>query len=89
RLNHGDALYIPEGYWHYMKYVTPGISMSLRGIARNPKNLCRAVYNVAVMRYFDNLMRKIKGQAWIDWKNQKAIRNTEKHLSELGPEVFL
>ncbi len=86
RLNHGDVLYIPEGYWHYMKYVTPGISMSLRGIAHNPKNLCKAVYNVAVMRYFDNLMRKFRGQAWIDWKNQKAIRNTEKYLNGFSPE---
>ncbi len=86
RLKHGDVLYIPEGYWHYMKYVTPGISMSLRGIARNPKNLCKAVYNVAVMRYFDNLMRRIKGHAWIDWKNQKAIRNTDRYLREFSAD---
>jgi hypothetical protein len=79
-LNHGEILYIPEGYWHYMRYVTPGFSMSLRAIARNPKNFSRAVYNIVVMRNFDNLMRRLKGQNWIDWKNQQAIINTHKHL---------
>jgi ribosomal protein L16 Arg81 hydroxylase len=74
-LNHGEVLYMPEGYWHYMKYHTPRFSMSLRAIARNPKNLEKAIYNVFVMRNFDNVMRRIKGQKWIDWKKpyQKRI----------------
>jgi len=84
RLNHGDALYIPEGYWHYMKYISPGISMSLRGIARNPKNLCKAIYNIAIMRYFDNMMRRFQGQKWIDWKNEKAISKTDRYLREFN-----
>ncbi|MFY9243434.1 MAG: cupin-like domain-containing protein [Polaribacter sp.] len=72
-LEHGNVLYMPEGYWHYMKYITPGFSMSLRAIARNPKNLGKAIYNVFVMRSIDNLMRRIKGQKWIDWKNRQAL----------------
>ncbi len=79
-LAHGEVLYMPEGYWHYMKYITPGFSMSLRGIPRNPKNLCRAVYNIFVMRHFDNAMRRWKGQAWIDAKNEKAITKTHAKL---------
>jgi hypothetical protein len=50
--------------------------MSLRAIARNPKNLSKAIYNIFIMRHFDNLMRRMKGQKWIDWKNEKAIVNT-------------
>ena len=79
-LNHGEILYMPEGYWHYMKYVTPGFSMSLRALARKPKHLGKAVYNILIMRYFDNLMRKVKGQKWIDWKNNQAILRTNSHL---------
>ncbi|MBJ7882297.1 cupin-like domain-containing protein [Gelidibacter salicanalis] len=79
-LNHGEVLYMPEGYWHYMKYITPGFSMSLRSIARNPKNFGKAVYNIVIMRHFDTLMRKIKGQNWIDWKNERAISRTRKSL---------
>ncbi|UJH66125.1 cupin-like domain-containing protein [Allomuricauda sp. SCSIO 65647] len=79
-LEHGQVLYIPEGYWHYMRYVTPGFSMSLRAIARKPKNLGRALYNIFFMRHFDNMMRRFKGQAWIDWKNDQALIKTHRAL---------
>lgn len=80
-LNHGEILYIPEGYWHYMRYLTPGFSMSLRAIARNPKNLGKALYNVLIMRNYDTIMRKIKGQEWIDWKNEQAIIRTHRQMA--------
>lgn len=79
-LEHGEVLYMPEGYWHYMRYITPGFSMSLRAIARNPKNLGKAIYNIAIMRHYDNLMRRLQGQDWIDKKNAKAITKTHKKL---------
>ncbi|WP_300023846.1 cupin-like domain-containing protein [uncultured Maribacter sp.] len=82
-LSHGEVLYMPEGYWHYMKYNTPGFSMSLRALARNPKNLGKAFYNILIMRHYDVLMRKIKGQDWIDAKNKKAIANTNKNVESL------
>jgi hypothetical protein len=37
-----------------------------------------------IMRYYDVLMRKLKGQNWIDWKNEEAISRTNKNL-----EVFV
>jgi len=77
-LKHGEVLYMPEGWWHFMRYITPGFSMSLRALARKPKNLTQAVYNVFFMRYFDNVMRRVKGQNWIDWKNKQAIVRTHK-----------
>ncbi len=79
-LNHGEVLYMPEGYWHYMKYLTPGFSMSLRAMARNPRNVTRAIYNILIMRHYDGLMRKLKGQKWIDWKNEEAIHETNKRI---------
>jgi hypothetical protein len=80
QLEHGNVLYMPEGYWHYMKYITPGFSMSLRAIAHNPVNLGKAIYNIFVMRHYDNLMRKLKGQQWIEAKNKKAITRTHSKL---------
>ncbi len=77
RLKHGEVLYMPEGYWHYMKYKTPGFSMSLRALARNPLNFGHAAYNIFIMRHFDILMRKLKGQKWIDQKNKSAIERTK------------
>ncbi|WP_338732451.1 cupin-like domain-containing protein [Mangrovimonas cancribranchiae] len=83
QLNHGEVLYMPEGYWHYMKYVTPGFSMSLRTIAKRPKNLSKALYNIFIMRHFDNLMRRLRGQRWIDWKNDQAIEKTNGYIKNL------
>lgn len=83
-LEHGNVLYIPEGYWHHMKYITPGFSMSLRAIARKPKNLAKAIYNVFFMRHYDNFMRKRKGQQWIDWKNEQAIIKTNASLRTIS-----
>ena len=77
-LKHGEMLYMPEGYWHYMKYLTPGFSMSLRAFPRNIGNLSKAAYNILIMRHFDNLMRRWKGQTWIDYKNEQAIKLTHR-----------
>lgn len=79
-LSHGEMLYMPEGYWHYMKYLTPGFSMSLRSFPRSYKNLAKAAYNIFIMRYYDNFMRKRKGEEWISWKNEQAVINTHKGL---------
>lgn len=82
-------LYMPEGYWHYMKYVTPGFSMSLRAFPRRLGNLSKAAYNVFIMRHFDNLMRRWKGQKWIDYKNEQAIINTHKNIKKRPKAAFL
>jgi hypothetical protein len=79
-LKHGEMLYMPEGYWHYMKYLTPGFSMSLRAFPNKITNIAKAIYNIMIMRHFDNFMRKYKGQAWIDYKNEQAILNTHRNL---------
>ncbi len=80
-LNHGEMLYMPEGYWHYMHYLTPGFSISLRSYPRKIKNLGKALYNLLFMRHYDNYMRKRKGQDWIDYKNDQAIIRTHKNLN--------
>ena len=80
-LKHGEMLYMPEGYWHYMKYQTPGFSMSLRAFPISIIKLSKAAYNVFIMRHIDNFMKKRKGQKWIDYKNEKALSTTNKNFS--------
>lgn len=79
-LNHGETLYMPEGYWHYMKYETPGFSMSLRALPQKFSNLKKAFYNIFIMRHYDALMRRRKGQAWIDEKNERAMVETNERV---------
>lgn len=80
-LSPGETLYIPEGYWHQMHYKTAGFSISLRALAKKPKHLSKALYNIAVMRNYENLMRKWKGDKWIDKKQHESIKNTHKSLN--------
>ncbi len=77
-LKHGDMLYMPEGYWHQMTYKTPGFSMSLRALPISKYNLSKAIYNVFFMRHFDNLMRQIGKDTWVNYKNRSAIKRTNK-----------
>jgi hypothetical protein len=79
-LGHGEMLYMPEGYWHYMKYHTAGFSMSLRSWPKSPLNFAEGLYNIFVMRHFDIIMRRLKGQQWIDHKNNAAIRRSHRLL---------
>jgi hypothetical protein len=81
-LQHGDVLYIPEGYWHYMYYNTPGFSLSLRSLPRNIKNLSKALYNLFIMRSVENLCRKFIGEKWLHYKQNIAINKTEKNLKK-------
>lgn len=77
-LKHGDTLYMPEGYWHQMTYLSAGFSMSLRAVPRHLPHLSQAAYNLLFMRHFDNFMRRWKGQQWIDYKNKEAVRRTHR-----------
>lgn len=83
-LNHGEALYMPEGYWHQMTYLTPGFSMSLRTLPRSAKNIGKAIYNLTIMRGVENMMRKLKGDDWITYKNTKAYRRQQRRLRKLS-----
>ena len=79
-LNHGDALYIPSGYWHYIVYEDISFSMSLRAFPRKPKPLLQLLYNIVVIRSIDGLMRKALGQPWNERNERMAVYNTHKKL---------
>jgi len=79
-LNHGDVLYIPPGYWHYIVYEEMGLSMALRAFPRTPVNLLKMIKNIIFVRTFEGLMRKIVGQSWNDRNARLAVSNTNKQL---------
>ena len=80
-MKHRDALYMPSGYWHYIKYLDGGFSMTLRALPRNPKRFLNMLSNVLIMRNFDNFTRRFWGQKWLDYKDKLAVRRTERHLN--------
>lgn len=78
QLGHGEALYIPSKWWHFIKYETASLSMTLRSLPRKPERIAEVLKNLIITRNYDNLMRKMKGQDWIDYKNRKAVEKTHK-----------
>ena len=79
-LKHGDALFIPSKWWHFVKYETPCLSLTLRSLPTKPTKILEVLKNVILVRNYDNLMRKIKGQKWIDYKNTRAVASTHKNV---------
>lgn len=82
-MEHGDALFIPRGYWHFNRYLEPGFSMSLRALPREPLQFMNMMYHVFIMRYSDKLMRKIFKKSWIDYKEKWALKKTAKAMQNL------
>lgn len=79
-LNHGDVLYIPPGYWHYVQYDEISFSMSLRAFPRQPRTLARMLYNLLMIRPVEGLMRRLVGQPWNDRNERRAISKTHRRL---------
>ena len=83
-MKHGDALYIPGEWWHYIAYLDAGFSISLRSLPQDPKRFLGMMYNIFFMRYLDYYIRKLYGQKWIDYKEKWAYRRAHRKL-EIRP----
>ncbi len=79
-LKHGDVLYIPPGYWHYIMYEDIGFSMSLRAFPRDPLNLYRMLRNLLFTRTIEGLMRRLAGQRWNDRNERLSVSRTQTYL---------
>lgn len=84
-MKHGDALYMPSGYWHYIKYLDGGFSITLRSFPRHPGRLLKMLGNVFLMRPFENIMRKIWGEKWVNYKETRIVEKTNKKYAK-GPK---
>lgn len=75
-LQHGDSLFMPCGYWHYMIYLEPGFSVAYRKFPYGVKNMINGALNLTTRLWTDKLLNKLLGQKWANWKNQIAIQRT-------------
>jgi ribosomal protein L16 Arg81 hydroxylase len=84
-MKHGDALYMPSGYWHYITYLDAGFSITLRAFPRKPKTLAKLFYNLLFMRNIENGMRYLLGQKWVDYKENSVLRKVNKKYKREYP----
>ena len=82
-LQHGDVLYIPPGWWHYIEYEEIGYSMALRALPRRPKNVFNMLKNVFWIRKVETFMRKRYGEKWTDKNESLAVINANKNIDYL------
>ena len=80
-LQHGDALFIPSGYWHYITYEDMGFSMTLRAFPRQFKQRLTLFKNIFVTRTIEGLMRRFRGQQWNDRNERLAVELTHANLA--------
>ncbi|MBP7822011.1 MAG: cupin-like domain-containing protein [Saprospiraceae bacterium] len=72
-LTHGETLFIPSLWWHYIVYVEPGFSLSLRAsdsLAMQAKGL----WNITRHFVVDKGMNMLLSDKWDNWKKEEAIK---------------
>jgi hypothetical protein len=83
-LEHGDTLFMPTGYWHWMKYLDGSFSISLRAWDKSWAVKAKSLYNLTIQRKFDDFMKGNFRDKYMAWKERLAIKraNTalESHL---------
>lgn len=84
-LEHGDTLFMPTGYWHWMKYLDGSFSISLRAWDKSWAVKAKSLYNLTIQRKFDNFMKANFREKYMAWKERLAIKRANKALAEQAP----
>ncbi|WP_179415471.1 cupin-like domain-containing protein [Mucilaginibacter sp. E4BP6] len=84
-LEHGDTLFMPTGFWHWMKYLDGSFSISLRAWDKSWGIKAKSLYNLTIQRKFDDIMKKNFKKRYMDWKEELAIERANKALAEGQP----
>lgn len=85
-LEHGDTLFMPTGWWHYMKYLDGSFSISQRAWDKSWGVKARSLWNLTVQRNFDNFMKGRFKKRYMDWKEKKAIERANYALKKSLPK---
>jgi len=85
-LEHGDTLFMPTGYWHWMKYLDGSFSISLRAWDKSWAVKARSLYNLTLQRKFDDFMKGNFREKYMAWKERLAIKRANKALQGHLPE---
>jgi hypothetical protein len=72
-MEHGDTLFIPSGWWHYMEYPEAGYALSLRARASSVGATLTGLYNLFVMMRIDAMMKRLLGPRWFGYKQRRAV----------------
>jgi hypothetical protein len=84
-LEHGDTLFMPTGYWHWMKYLEGSYSISLRAWDASITRKAASVYNLAVKGGIDSLLKMAFKEKYAKYREAIAIKWAEAELAAGKP----
>ena len=84
-LEHGDTLFMPSGWWHWMQYLDGSFSISLRAWDKSWAIKTKSMWNLTVQRSFDNFMKRRLKNRYMDWKESMAIQRANYALKKNRP----
>ena len=85
-LEHGDTLFMPTGWWHWMKYLDGSFSITLRAWDKSWAVKAHSLWNLTVQRNFDNFMKRRYKKRYMDWKEKKAVERANYALKNGLPK---
>src|SRR5476649_2885354 len=84
-LEHGDTLFMPTGYWHWMKYIDGSYSLSLRAWDASPVRKAASLYNLAMKGGLDSLLKMALKSKYAKYRESLAIKWADKALAAGKP----
>jgi len=84
-LEHGDTLFMPTGYWHWMKYLDGSFSISLRAWDKSWSIKTKSLFNLTLQRKIDDFMKKRFRERYMKWKERLAYKRANKALNTQQP----
>src|SRR6201992_1964706 len=84
-LEHGDTLFMPTGYWHWMKYVEGGYSLSLRAWDASIARKAASVYNLAVKGGLDSVLKMTFKANYAKYREGLAVKRANRALAAGKP----
>jgi hypothetical protein len=83
-LKHGETIFMPTRYWHYMHYLDFSFGLALRSQSGMDTRM-RGVFNIASHYLIDKVGNMISPERWHNWKEDRAYENA-KPFEERGKE---
>jgi len=84
-LEHGDTLFMPTGWWHWMKYLEGSYSLSLRAWDASFTRKAASLYNLAVKGGVDSLLKMTFKADYARYREKVAIKWADRALAAGKP----
>ncbi|EHQ26695.1 cupin-like domain-containing protein [Mucilaginibacter paludis] len=84
-LEHGDTLFMPTGYWHWMKYLDGSYSLSLRAWDASLSRKAASLYNLAVKGGIDSVLKMTLKSGYAKFREELAIKWANRELKAGKP----